>query len=853
MEPGTRLGPYEIVEQIGQGGMGVVFRARDARLGRDVAVKTLSGSLAGDPERRARFEREARLLAALNHPHIGAIYGVEEADGGPALVLELVEGETLHDRLHASGRPRLTIEEAVAIARQIAEGLEAAHEKGIVHRDLKPSNVKITPAGGVKVLDFGLGRVASQTISGGGSEDPTITSGRTAAGTVLGTSAYMSPEQARGAVVDRRADVWAFGCVLFEMLAGERAFGGETISDTLAHVIAHDPDWSRLPEATPASIRRLLRRSLQKDPRRRLRDIGDARLELDEPPDEGPPRFSATATLPAREVRLLRLTDTVGIAGAPALSPDGKMVAFVIAIGGRRQIFVRLLAGGVPLQLTRDDVDHDAPRWTADSSALVYHVPHPETGGHLWQISALGGQARRIGPAIGGADVSHDGRRLAFFRRSTEGTALVVAAIDGSSPRTVLTLPAQFGGDQPRWSPDDRRIAFKRAAVMFDNRLLVVGAENGELRTDVRADRLGGHAWLSDGSGLVYSSSTGSTMPYPPTNGLRLVGSDGDGDRQLTFGDVAYLAPDVGTSGRLVASRSHCRSDVWSFPIDDSPRETVANATRITHQAGQVQVPSVSPDGTELVYISDNGGHSNLWVAAVDGTRAQQITFESDPAVIVAAPSWEPEGERILFVRPRRGGSPDLCLVGRDGGAVETLVCGAIAPCWSGDGRAVYFSRGGGEIESVDVATGKTSTIRTDRAISPAVPLRGGTLYFSRLPEVAFGPGGQTAVCRASPEDGDAEVLVRVANARVPLFPLVHLHSVVSPDGRWLAAPLVDGATANVWLIPTDGGPMRPVTDFGERPVLIARNLSWSPDSRRVYAAVADAGADIVLLDGLLA
>jgi Tol biopolymer transport system component len=857
MNPGTRLGPYEIVEQIGAGGMGVVYRARDQRLGRDVALKTLSGSFARDPERRARFEREARLLAALNHPHIGAIYGLEDAGDTPALVLELVEGPTLQELMQRwAGRgERMPLEAAVVVVRQVADALEAAHERGIVHRDLKPANIKVAPGGVVKVLDFGLGRVTEALAPEERSEEPTITSGGgTLAGTVLGTAAYMSPEQARGRLVDKRADIWAFGCVLYEMIAGVRPFVGDTVSDTLANVIAREPDWTRLPGTTPPAVRRLLRRCLQKDARRRLRDIGDARLELEELAEEGALSGAAGsgARAPSPDVRLLRLTDSVGMAGSPAISPDGKMVAFVAVAGGRRQIWIRLLAGGAPLQVTRDDADHEEPRWMPDSSALVYYTPATGGSGQLWQVSALGGPPRRLAASLGGGDVSHDGKRLALFQRTSEGIALVMAPLDGGRADTALVVSPEWWCGQPRWSPDDRAVAFHRAGLSFDTRIEVVDAAGGEPRTVVRAGWLRGHSWLPDGSGLVYSSSTGSTMAYPPTNNLRTVGRDGADDRQLTFGDVSYLEPDVDAGGRLVASRVRSHSDVWRFSIDGSPSDNVRAAVRITRQTGQIQVPCVSPDGGEMVYISDSGGHSNLWLAAADGTNAQQLTFERDPGVALALPQWAPAGDRILFLRAHDA-RIDLCLVNRDGSGVDTLLPDGLGPCWSPDGRSIYFNRTVGRIDRLDLMSGAIVPVRADRALGPEVPREGGALFFTRLPELPMGIVGQCEVCRAAPEDAEATVLARVGSARVPLAPRIHLHVSLSPDGRWLACPLLDDASANIWLIPSDGGPMRAVTDFGERAVFIARRVSWSPDSRHVYAAVAETDADIVALENALA
>ncbi|OLE84758.1 MAG: hypothetical protein AUF76_02580 [Acidobacteria bacterium 13_1_20CM_2_65_9] len=281
LSPGTRLGVYEVTAQIGAGGMGVVYRARDTRLDREVALKILPELFISDPQRVARFQREAKTLAALNHPNIGAIHGVEEANGLAALILELVEGTTLADRIAQGPVP---LDEALPIAKQIAHALEAAHETGIIHRDLKPGNVKLRPDGAVKVLDFGLAK-AMEPVDGAAnvSHSPVITTPAvTQAGSILGTAAYMSPEQARGKPVDKRADIWAFGVVVFEMLTGDRLFTGATISDTLASVLKTDPNWRALPPAVSPRLRELLRRCLDKDPKRRLRDIGDARVQIED-------------------------------------------------------------------------------------------------------------------------------------------------------------------------------------------------------------------------------------------------------------------------------------------------------------------------------------------------------------------------------------------------------------------------------------------------------------------------------------------------------------------------------------------------------------------------------------------
>ena len=375
---GTRLGPHEIAGLLGAGGMGEVYRARDTGLGRDVAIKILPSAFTADPERLARFEREARVLATLNHPHIGAIYSLEEADGIRALVLELVEGETLADKLlHVSTRtshvPGLPIAESLPIARQIADALDAAHKKGIIHRDLKPANVKVTPDGVVKVLDFGLARaVAGDGWTPDLTQSPTMTIGGTRDGMILGTAAYMSPEQARGQALDKRTDIWAFGCVLYQMLTGRTAFSGDTVTDTLAAIVGREPDWSALPGTTPASVRRLLQRCLEKDAKRRLDDIGDARVELDDAlKAERAPRLSnrvehqpSIAVLPFANMSADKENEYFGdglaeevinaLAQVPGLQVAGRTSSFLfrgkdieLAEVGRRLNVEHLLEGSV--------------------------------------------------------------------------------------------------------------------------------------------------------------------------------------------------------------------------------------------------------------------------------------------------------------------------------------------------------------------------------------------------------------------------------------------------------------------------------------------------------------------------
>jgi Tol biopolymer transport system component len=873
---GTRVGPYEILSALGAGGMGEVYRARDTKLRRDVALKFLPDNVRADPDRRARFEREARTLAALNHPHVGAIYGLEDAGGAPALVLELVDGETLDDRLR---RGPLPIDECVQLARQITDALEAAHDRQIVHRDLKPANIKVTPEGVVKVLDFGLAKaLGSDAGAADPSESPTITAAGTRDGVILGTAAYMSPEQARGRTVDKRADVWAFGCVLFEMLTGRAAFPGDTVSDVIVAVLDRQPDWRALPSDTPAPLLRLLRRSLTKEASRRLRDIADARLELDEAQAGTKAATAPQAAAPAlRDIVFQRLTDEAGAKEAPALSPDGKMIAFVRFVGIRRQIWIRLLAGGALLQLTRDDADHLQPRWAPDSNTLIYFTPGTGDAqeGTIWEISALGGWPRRVATAIGGGDVSHDGRRIAAVQVIDDRPALVAVSRDGRTVERMAWLQPGFRHGSPRWSPDDRSVAILRyRSYLFEISVDVCDAGGTEWREVVRASQITGFCWRPDGSGFVYASSTGSTLLYPAVLNLRTVARDGRGDRQLSFGDHSYFDPDCDRTGRLVVARVTSRSDIWRIPIDGSPQDNNRNAVDVTRQRGHVQTPTVNPDGSEVAYVSDTGGHANLWIARTDGSGARQITFETDPTLSFGVPKWSPRGDVIAFVQnvsaiDVRAASGDAGVPARttglwairpDGSGLRLVANGA-APCWSGDGNWLYYWRLGGSprrVEKLPIDGGPPVVVREEdeQLILPVVSADGSTLYALRPVKSRFfgSRSPMNEICRARPEGAPLELLLRLPGERFAVgisgwaIPFIEL----SPDGQWLVTSLADGDTANLWALPTAGGPMKPLTDFGDRSVAIQRSVSWSADSRHIYAAVAENDTHIVSIDGLI-
>jgi Tol biopolymer transport system component len=892
---GTRLGPYEILSPLGAGGMGEVYRARDARLNRDVALKVLPPAFTADADRVARFEREARVLASLSHPHIGSIYGLEEAGSVSALVLELVEGDTLEDRVR---RGALPLAEALSIAQQIADALETAHNAGIVHRDLKPSNIKLKARGDaddgnweVKVLDFGLAKAVAAEAPDP-AKSPTMTAG-TIAGVILGTAAYMSPEQARGRAVDKRTDIWAFGCVLFEMLTGTPAFRRETVTDTIAAVVGTEPDWKSLPESTPDGIRRLLTRCLQKDARRRLHDIADARIELEDaiavpaapapvPAPRRRPRaallplsvmiaaalvflwaardmFGRRADPPPPDIRVMRLTDRPGLEESPAISPDGKSIAFTATVGGKRQLFMQLIAGGAPLQITRDAVDHEQPRWSPDSGSILYFSPAApgELQGSLWEIPALGGVPRRIVNSVGGGDVSAKDGRLALFRLAKDGIQLVTAPADGSRFDVVAGFAPATYYLYPRWSPDGKWIAFQRGdSVRFD--VFVAPAEGGEPRQLTHDNNMmNGFAWLPDSTGIVYSSSRGGTMPYLPALGLWQVTLRDGSVRRVTSGEASYGSPDISASGAILVSRMVLQTDIWKYPVDGTPVENVRRAVRVTRQTGQVLTPTANPRDNEVAFLSDSGGHANLWVVNTDSGELRQLTHERDPSVAMGVPVWSPDGRAIAFVSSRnnQGFTFGVWLVNPDGSNLRNIANPGLGPAWSPDGRWVYYSTRGGAaatdivLKKVPVDGGSAAIVTTER-LRNVIGLYGSTLYYSFERPLMDGTP-QFEIRVATPENAPFRVLARIPGSRVPIWQIVN--PALSADGKWLAQALTDGATTNVWALSTTTGEWRQITDFGDRTTFIARRVSWSSDGRSILAAVGEGDSDIVLLEGLTA
>ena len=615
---GRQFGVYHVLSLLGVGGMGEVYRAHDSRLDRDVAIKVLPRAVAADPERLRRFEREARLLAALNHPHIGAIYGVEEVDGHPALVLELVDGETLADRLRRGPLPPA---ETLGLARQLADALDAAHERGIIHRDLKPANLKVTPDGKLKVLDFGLARAdATDNAPVSSTESPTLTSPATRAGVILGTATYMSPEQARGRPIDKRTDIWAFGCVLFEMLTGRAPFSGETVSDTIAAIIEREPDWSALPARTQPGLRRLLQRCLVKDRKQRLRDLGDARVDLEQVAD-------ATPVTPDRRLRL-------AVGGALGL-------LLLVALGSVVALLTRRDTPPAPEPVRRFSMDlgYVRPVISPDGRRIAYR-----SDGRLWIRDIDSETPREIpsGAAVGvfNSDTAYyltwspDSRDLVF---PAEGELRRVSVQDGGSAITICKLPPgrttgrQIAG--MAWSRDGQTIVFSR----YGQGIYEVAARGGApvlLTKEVHADDVLLFE-TQEGRAIVFAESKDAhdLVVWTPNVGRRVVAR-----LETSWPELVYS-----TSGHILFRRNPEENpSIWALPFSAATLTTTGEPI-LVERSGQGM--SVADDGT-LLYL-DNGRIRGQRLAWRD--RSGKILAQSGQTHdAILSVSLSPDGNRAV-------------------------------------------------------------------------------------------------------------------------------------------------------------------------------------------------------------
>jgi len=724
---GSKLGLYEIVSLIGAGGMGEVYRARDTKLKRDVALKVLAKAFADDPARMARFQREAELLASLNHPNIAHLYGVEER----ALVMELVEGETLPCPL--------PIETALNYAKQIAEALEYAHERGVIHRDLKPGNIKVTPEGVVKVLDFGLAKAIDDPVPGAdASNSPTLTLGATRVGMIMGTAAYMSPEQASGKQADRRADIWSFGAVLYETLTGKRAFEGESVSDTLAMVLKLDPDWDALPVSAPASIRKLVRRCLTKDRKQRLQAIGEARIGIEEaqagvpqdrtaPLTDGASRRSLTPWMAAAVLLAVALGITITFwapwrkppapavvrfqipppektnysnATLPVLSPDGRQLAFVASADGSNfgQVWIRSLDTLEARVLPGTENAGLVLFWSPDSRSLAFGYTTQQALG-LKRAEVSGGPPQTLCETGNSVPTGSWGRAdvIAFAHG---GLFRVPAAGGDCSP---LTKPDSARGESvhrsPSFLPDGRHFVYLRVSSRPENQGIYVGS------LDAKPEQQSSSRLLPAESGAVYAPSPDSKAGYLLfVRQGTLMAQPFDPDRLELAGDAVLVAEHVAVFNSAVGGFfSASATGALAYRTGASAEGGNMRLTWFDRQGkvldaagdpGLYNSPALSPDGTRVAFNRiDNEGRGNVWL--YDIARGNSTRFTFHPARDTA-PVWSPDGSRIVFVAAEKDGPDNLFQkVSSGAGDEEPLLQSAESKTptdWSRDGRFLLFT-----------------------------------------------------------------------------------------------------------------------------------------------------------------
>lgn len=703
LPPGTHVGPYEIQAPLGAGGMGEVYRGRDARLQRDVALKVLPADWANDADRLARFRREAQILALLNHPNIAAIYGLEESDGIVALVLELVDGPTVADRL---SRGALPLAEALGIGRAIADALEAAHQNGVVHRDLKPGNVKLRSDGTVKVLDFGLAKVFGGAPSASDNAVTLTSPLVTRAGMVLGTASYMSPEQSVGQEVDRTADIWAFGCVVFEMLTGRRAFPGDTISDAVAAVLKQEPDWSALPAETPESVRRLLRRCLQKERVTRLRDIADARLEIDDARNTtvaapqavrsrraGPRErmlwiAALLLTAAAAGAAIIRALPTpvdapethVDISGpltpdrAMALSPDGQQLVFVGQIG-TRQLWLRSLDAPAARPLAGTDGASGA-FWSPDGRAIAFWADR-----RLKRLDLQSGMVQTIAAAAPAPLAGTWNRDDVILFAPSPGQPLARISAAGGEVVPVTRLdPSHRGHLWPQFLPDQRRFVFFVAGDANAQGVYAGHLESSEITRLFPAN--GPAVFLPPGYLVFIRDGKLFAHVFDPEN-VRIVGDPFPVDDQLE-GITAVTAAARTIAYRTQSADPSVRQFVW---YDRSGKEL----DRVEYSDTMSQGPALSHDGRRIAVFRSVKGNVDIWIYETTRRTWDRVTFHRSDEIL---PLWSPDSRRIAYASRR--GLLNVYWKLLDGPAEsEELLYSSSSPSfpmdWSRDGRFLLF------------------------------------------------------------------------------------------------------------------------------------------------------------------
>jgi serine/threonine protein kinase/Tol biopolymer transport system component len=810
---GTRIGLYEISSALGAGGMGEVYRAKDTKLGRDVALKILPASFTNDPERVARFRREAQVLASLNHPHIAQIYGLEEANGTQFLVLELVDGESLDKRI---ARGPIPVDEALGIAKQIAEALEAAHEKGIIHRDLKPANIAVTNDGNVKVLDFGLAKAVEGTgASGDAMNSPTITSPMmTNVGLILGTAAYMAPEQAKGKHVDRRADIWAFGTVLYEMLTGQRGYEAEDVSDTLAAVLTRDVNWSALPKVPPRLLA-LLRDCLVRDPKQRLRDIGDARRVLDqiiagdpEPaaviaPAQSQTRPSGAHALPwgvaaialaaaatltfvhfretpptPQSVRFQISAPEKSSIGAFALSPDGRYLAFATGgnlggvQGGSNKLWLRpinsLAARAVP-GTEGTSFAQNQVFWSPGSDFIGFVT----RDGKLKKVSVNGGPPQTLVSSVSSITRGTWGRDGIILLAQAAGASVIQRVPDiGGGVADVTKKIDGLQQFQPRFLPDGRHFLYYVPGASSE----VNGIYVASLKADAQAKRV-----LPDSSAAEYvpSDVPGRSGYLLFVRGTTLMAQPFDPDTVTLTGQMFPVAESV---GRFSVSQTGALAYMPGFGGRPFSRQELLWVDRSGKQLGVAAAAAdysglrLSPDEKSIAFFRIDEGNSDVWVLDLVRGVPSRITFDPE---VDNLPIWSPDGRRILWPS-RRSGNFDLYIKAASGtGQDEKLITmgtnNGWATDWSHDGKFVLYQRPGDQ-------TGQDLWIAPQSTGAPGEPQKPFPYLASSFNEAngVFSPDGHW-IAYESDESGRPEVYVQA-------FPLTNQKVRISAAGGTDAA-----------------------------------------------------------------
>ena len=775
---GQALSHYLITGRLGAGGMGEVYRARDTRLDREVAIKVLPEGFAQDDERLARFKREAQVLASLNHPNIASIYGFEESAQLCALIMELVEGPTLADRIAAGPLP---LDEAVPIAKQIAEALEFAHERGIIHRDLKPANIKVTHEGTVKVLDFGLAKVfEDKTSEPELSHSPTLIKG-TQAGVILGTAAYMSPEQAKGKAVDKRADVWAFGCVLYEMLTGRQTFSGETLTDTLAAVVRGEPDWEALPAGTPTAIRKLLARCLTKDPRQRLRDIGEARIAADALAESPEAPRTTVVTEPSGVRSRFLLGAAIGLIAASIFAAVLGFLMWPRAANNSIRRF--RLNTNVTRGIERAfSLSHDGGKMLFIEEGKL----------KVWDLSQL--QPRVIegaGTLTAGKEDnawpfwSPDGKFIAFAR---DGSLFRIPSADGQAT-TVCRLPGVYRGGA--WGTQDVILFATTRGPMYK-----VSASGGDPEVFIKQNEgdVDFHqpSFLPDGQTIVYSLHR--------NEGVDTIEAYRDGKRKLILrlegqarnGPQVINDPQYSPTGHLVYRRDQGNPGIWAASFSPSKLELIGEPFLVAANGNN---PSVADDGTLIYdYDTDSGPGQLAWVNR-EGSVEKVI---GEPQDNMRHPSLSPDGYRIAYAADEKGKS-DIWVVDTRTGVRTRLTFSADDnknPSWSADGRWIIFdsaTKAGSVIcQKSSDGTGETKTMA------------------EKAEEGAISPDGKRLLYTSSGEIGRGLRIISLDSSGPPRNflekPTALTGSRISPDGRYVAYESWEGGRPGIYIRPFPEG-----------------------------------------------